>query len=315
MLAVEPQIKAHHFPVKLMGCAFVLTAADEDPQLAWDAIRAGVSEIERIEELISSWKETSETSQINRQAGNAPVKVSKELFDLIDRSVRVSDLSNGAFDITGTLSRDYWNFNKEENTMLPSEKINELKELVNFRLIDLDREKQTVFLRRSGMKIGFGGIGKGYAAYKAHEVMKNMGIKHGLINASGDLMAWGNPPNRENWSINIPDPVNRDENLLEIKIPYGSVVTSGNYENYTLIDGKKYSHIIDPRTGLPVERIKNVSVTCPNPEFADAMATAISVMGAEAGIKLVDQLNGIECIVIDKDNKIYYSKHLNEQII
>lgn len=315
MQATATQLKAHHYPVKLMGCAFVLTAADENPQLAWDAIRAGVSEIERIEELISSWKETSETSLLNRQSGMAPVKVSQELFELIERSIRISDLTNGAFDITGTLARYYWNFNKEENTMLSAEKLKELKELVNFRLIDLDHENKTVLLRRKGMKIGFGGIGKGYAAFKAHEVMRDMGIQHGLINASGDLMAWGKPPKRENWSIQIPDPINRNENLLELKIPYGSVVTSGNYENYTLIDGKKLSHIIDPRTGLPVERIKNVSVTCPNPEFADAMATAISVMGSQAGIKLVDQLNGIECIVIDQDDKIYYSKHLNEQII
>ena len=315
MIATKPQAKAHHHSVKLMGCGFVLTAVHENPQLAWDAIRAGEAEIIRIEELISSWKENSETTKINNQSGIAPVQISKELFDLIHRSMRVSDLTNGAFDITGNLSRYYWNFNQEENTMLSKEKLDELRDLVNYRLIDLDVENQTVFLRRKGMKIGFGGIGKGYAAYKAFEAMKKMGIENGLINASGDLMAWGIPPNRTNWSINIPDPKNREENLLEIKIPYGSVVTSGNYENYTLIDGKKYSHIVDPRTAMPVERIKNVSVACTNPEFADAMATAISVMGAEAGINLVNKLNGIECIVINQDDDVFYSNNLKEQII
>ena len=304
------KLKAHHHPVKLMGCGFVLTAVDADPQKAWDGIRAGVQEIERIEWLISSWSADSETTRINDNAGIAPVKVSKELFDLIARSISVSKITAGAFDISGTLSRYYWNFNKKENVWLPETQIVELRDLINYRLIELDETETTVFLRKKGMKIGFGGIGKGYAAYRAYQVMQEMGINNGLINASGDLMCWGKPPDKDHWSIQIPDPKDRNASLLEIAIPYGSVVTSGNYENYTLIDGVRYSHIVDPRTGRPVEAIKNVSVVCPNPELGDALATAISVLGAEEGVKLIDRLNGIECVITDKDDIVYYSEKL-----
>lgn len=302
--------KAHHHPVKLMGCGFVLTAIDTDPQLAWDAIRSGVKEIRRIEDLISSWKNDSETAKINAQAGLTPVRVSPELFGLIERSLKISELTAGAFDISGTLSRYYWTFDGRENKALAAEKVDELRELVNYKMIDLNPTQSTVFLRKAGMKIGFGGIGKGYAALRAQQVMQSMGVKSGLINASGDLMCWGKPIKQENWTISIPDPVNKARSLLNFTIPYGSVVSSGNYENYTLIDGKRFSHIIDPRTGYPVEGIKHVSVICHNPEFADAMATAITAMGAQNGIKLVNCLNGVECIVIDKDDKIYYSNYL-----
>ena len=305
------QTKAHHHPIKLMGCGFVITAIDDDPQRAWDAIRAGVKEIERIEDLISSWKDDSETTKINKHAGIAPVEISKELFELIRRSLKISTITSGAFDISGTLSRYYWQFDRQEHACLEKEKIHELRDLINYQLIELDEERSAVFLRKKGMKIGFGGIGKGYAAHRAQVVMKAFGIESGLINASGDLMCWGNALHKKNWTINIPHPNNRTEPLMEFDIPYGSIVSSGNHENYTLINGKRYSHIVDPRTGLPVKLIKNVSVISPNPEFADAMATAITVMGPDAGIQLVNRLNGVECIVIDEDDNIYYSNHLN----
>lgn len=305
------KIKAHHHPVKLMGCGFVLTAVAAQPQKAWDGIRAGVQEIIRIETLISSWKADSQTTQINRNAGIQPVKVSQELFELIARSIRVSEITGGAFDISGTLARDYWTFDGQAAHALPQEKIEELRDLINYRLIELDKSKSTVFLKKAGMKIGFGGIGKGYAAYKAYQVMQQMGIEDGLINASGDLMCWGQAPQTEQWPINIPDPNNRSKNLLQFSIPNGSVVTSGSFENYTLINGKQYSHIVDPRTGWPVVGTKNVSVVCPNPELGDALATAISVVGATEGIRLVDRLKGVECIVIDYEHNIHYSSHLN----
>ena len=303
--------KAHHYPVKLMGCHFVITAIDADPQKAWDAIRAGVREMQRIEMLISSWKESSETSKVNRNAGIQPVKVCKELWDLIFRSQRVSKLTSGAFDLSGTLSRYYWNFNRKENLMLPMSQIEELRALIDYRNIELNSDDATVFLLKKGMKIGFGGIGKGYAAHQAKIVMEAMGIRGGLINASGDLMCWGLPPGKDEWSINIPDPEDSNQSILDVSMPYGSLVTSGNYENYSLINGKRYSHIVDPRTGMPVIGISSVSVICPNPELGDALATAISVMGPEEGIALINRINGIECLVIDEKNQRHFSYNLN----
>ncbi|MFT6808919.1 MAG: thiamine biosynthesis lipoprotein [Saprospiraceae bacterium] len=305
-----PQSKAHHHSIKLMGCHFVITAIHHDPDVAWNGIRSGVSEIQRIEKLISSWTEDSETTKININAGVAPVKVSSELFNLIFRSLKVSELTSGAFDISGTLSRYYWNFNGAKNQFLPSEKIEELRALINYKHIVLDKKKQSVFLKKKGMKIGFGGIGKGYAAQRAKEVLYAMGIESGLINASGDLMCWGTPPNRNDWQINIPDPCDNELSILEISIPHGSIVSSGDSENYTLIDGERYSHIVDPRTALPVRGVRNATVISANPELADALATAISVLGVIDGIELVNQLNGIECMVIDQDNQKHYSNNL-----
>ncbi len=302
--------RAHHHPVKIMGCAFVIAAIHCDPQIAWDAIRAAEAEMRRVEALISSWQASSQTSQINQAAGRHSVAVDKELFDLIHRSTKVSKLTNGAFDISGTLARFYWKFDKTENKMLPSEKIRELKSLVDYRNIHLNQQKQTVFLAREGMKIGFGGIGKGYAAVRAKQVMLDMGIKNGLVNASGDLQSWGRPPGKQHWDIAIPDPRDRRYDLLSINMGEGSVVTSGSFENYTMIDGRRYSHIIDPRTGMPVTHTQNVTVVCPDAEFADAYATALSVLPIEEGINLSNQLNGVECIIIDEHNNTHFSKNL-----
>lgn len=303
-------MKAHHHKVKLMGCRFVLTAVHSDPQVAWDALRAGVEEIERIEEVISSWKDDSYTTLVNSLAGIGPVEVPQELYDLVERSIKVSRLTFGAFDICGSLAREFWNFDGKEHAPLASSKIEALRERMDYRKIKLNPEKRTVFLEQAGMQIGFGGIGKGYAAYRAKQVMERLGIENGLVNASGDLMAWGSPPQGGDWEVMVRDPENRDQPLLKFTIPNGSVVTSGNYENYTIIDGKRLSHIVDPRTGWPVEALKCVSVICPNPELADALATAISVMGVEDGLAMVNRLEGIECIIIDKDNQQYYSNHL-----
>lgn len=308
-------VKAHHHPCKLMGCGFVLTAVHADPQIAWDAIRAAETEIVRIERLVSSWKATSQTSMINRMSGVAPVVISKELYDLISRSIKISELTSGAFDISGTLSRYYWQFDKTERSSLDLQSLEELRYLMDYHNIDLDPQRQSVYLKKKGMKIGFGGIGKGYAAARAKKVMLEHGIASGLINASGDLVAWGNAPGQPDWNINIPHPDDRNRSLLTFSIPHGSVVTSGNFENYTLINGVKYSHIVDPRTAYPVRDVKHVSVISPDPEFADAMATAISVMGIKEGINVVNMLNGIECIMIDRHDKVHYSNHLKNNML
>ena len=304
------RVKAHHLSTQIMGCHFVITAVHHSPAKAWEAIRAGETEMRRIEDLISSWKLTSETTAINDSAGIRPISVSLELWELIERSLRISRLTGGAFDISGTLGRYYWQFDRNEHSWLSEEEIISLRRLIDFRNIELNRADRSVFLKREGMKIGFGAIGKGYAAHCACLVMRSRGINSGLINASGDLMAWGSPPGQQHWQIHLPDPVNRLESKLQLEIPYGSVVTSGNYENYTLINGRRYSHIVDPRTGIPVTGVKHATVLCLNPEFADAMATAISVLGVAEGLALVNRLNGIACVLIDDKDEVHYSNKL-----
>lgn len=309
-ILAKPTTKAHHHNLGLMGCKFVLTAIHENPQIAWDALRAGVKEIERIERLISSWRTESQTGQINQNAGIQSVKVDRELFELIKRSNHVSKITRGAFDICGTVARDYWQITNKESKMPSPAIIARLRELIDYKNIILDEARQTVLLAKKGMKIGFGAIGKGYAAMRARIVMGDLGIEHGLVNASGDLLCWGQPMKKDLWKIKIPNPDNPDFELATLRIPNGSVVTSGGYEKYALINGKRYSHIIDPRTGTPAEGLKSVSIVCPNPELGDALATTVTVLGEEAGLALINRLKGIECLIVNYEGKVRCSDNL-----
>jgi thiamine biosynthesis lipoprotein len=161
------------------------------------------------------------------------------------------------------------------------------------------------------MRIGFGGIGKGYAAEKAKILLQQKGVKNGIINAAGDLTAWGYQPNGKPWTIGIADPNATRQAFSFLEITNTSIATSGNYEKFILIDGKKYSHTIDPKTGLPVRGIKSVTIICPNAEIADAMATPVMIMGITTGLNLLNQMKGIAGIIIDDNDKIYTTKNIN----
>jgi len=175
----------------------------------------------------------------------------------------------------------------------------------------LDESNCTVFLKEKGMRIGFGGIGKGYAAEKAKSLLKKKGITSGIVNAAGDLTAWGYQPNGKPWTIGIADPNASRHAISFLDITNTSVATSGNYEKFVMIGGKKYSHTIDPKTGLPVRGIKSVTIICPNAEIADAMATPVMIMGVKVGLNMINQLKGIECIIIDDHDNIHTSKNIN----
>ena len=169
----------------------------------------------------------------------------------------------------------------------------------------------TSFLKEKGMRIGFGGIGKGYAAEMAKQFLVKNNVRSGIINASGDLSAWGLQPDGRKWTIGVADPDAPNAAFSYMEISNKAVATSGNYEKFVTINGKKYSHTIDPKTGLPITGIKSVTIIAPNAEFADAMATPIAVMGIKAGLFLIDQIPDLYCIIIDEGNKIYTSKNIN----
>ncbi|MCB0446714.1 MAG: FAD:protein FMN transferase, partial [Gelidibacter sp.] len=158
---------------------------------------------------------------------------------------------------------------------------------------------------------GFGAIGKGYAADKAKALLQNIGVPSGIINASGDLNTWGKQPNGKDWMVAIINPLNKEKVFSWMPVDNSAVVTSGNYEKYVKFNGVLYTHIIDPRTGYPSTGILSATVFTANAELADALATSIFVMGVETGLDFVNQLKGVECVIIDKDNKIYTSKNIN----
>jgi thiamine biosynthesis lipoprotein len=166
-------------------------------------------------------------------------------------------------------------------------------------------------LKEKGMRIGFGGIGKGYAAERAKHIMQQLGCHGGIVNASGDLTAWGYQPNGQPWTIGIVNPNATNAAFSYMAITNMAVATSGNYEKYIVIDGKKYSHTINPKTGLPVTGIKSVTIIAPNAEIADAMATPVMIMGIYAGLDMINQMNDIEAILIDDNNRIYTSRNIH----
>ncbi|ASE61595.1 Thiamine biosynthesis lipoprotein ApbE precursor [Chryseobacterium gleum] len=299
-------------PQKLMGNAFEITVVSNDENSANQHIDAAIDEIRRIEKLLTTFSEESQTNLINKNAGIKPVKVDGEIFGLIERSLRISKVTDGYFDISyGGIDKSFWNFDRQMQQLPNPELIKEHLKLVNYQNIILDRENQTVFLKEKGMRIGFGGIGKGYAAEMAKQMLQNRGVTSGIVNASGDLTTWGNQADGKPWTVGIADPDNAKQPFSYMNITNMAVATSGNYEKFVMINGKKYSHTINPKTGMPVSGVKSVTIFCPNAEIADAMATPVSIMGIDAALNMINQINHLECIIIDDHDKIYSSQNIN----
>ena len=294
----------------LMGSDFEITIVDDDEYNANYLLDIAIKEISRIEKLISSWDKNSQTFQINLNAGIKPVKVDKELFNLISRSLKISGLSQGAFDISYASLDKVWYFDKKMMEIPLEDEIRKSVSKVGFRNIILDKENQTVFLKIKGMKIGFGAIGKGYAADKAKFILLKNNVKSGIINASGDLTAWGKKPSGKDWMVAIVNPLNKSKIFSWLPVENKAVVTSGNYERFINFNGKLFSHIIDPRTGYPSQGILSVTIFSENAELADALATAVYVLGEEIGMNLINQLKGIDCIIINDKSKIIKSKNI-----
>ena len=293
--------------MKLMGTAFEITVVAQNEDIGYINISEAVSEIERIEKMISSWNPDSETSLINKNAGIKPVKVSHELYALIERAQKISEITDGAFDITYASMDRVWKFDGSMKKIPTQLEIQKSIEKIGYQKIRLDADAKTVFLTEKGMKIGFGAIGKGYAADKAKELLMSKQVKGGLINASGDLTTWGTKATGEKWMVGIANPLSKEKVFSWLPIIESAVATSGNYEKFVKFKGQKYSHIIDPRTGYPTKGIQSVSIFAKNAELCDAMATAVFVMGRDSGLHLINQIGGVEAVVVDSDNKLHKS--------
>lgn len=296
--------------LKLMGSRFDITVVANDSVQGNQYIDTAVAEISRIEKLISSWDGNSQTSKINRNAGIKPVKVDSELVELIERAIGISKLTDGAFDISYASMDNIWKFDGSMTTMPSEEEITASVSKVGYQNIILNKENSTVFLKSEGMKIGFGAIGKGYAADKAKDLLISKGVPSGIINASGDMNTWGKQPNGKEWKVAITNPIDKNKVFALLPITNEAVVTSGNYEKFVNFNGTRYSHIIDPRTGYPSTGIISVTVFAPKAELADALATSVFVMGKEAGLDRINQLPKIECIIIDDKGNITKSKNI-----
>jgi len=308
-IAIKPVV--HKGVLKLMGNRFEISVVSEDAQWAEEKIDTAVTEIQRIEKLFTTFDESSQTNLINRNAGIQPVKVDQEVFDLIERSLKISHLTQGAFDITyGSIDKRFWNFDVNMTSLPDAATAKKTVRLINYKNVILDKKAGTIFLRDKGMRIGFGGIGKGYAADRAKQILQQQGVTSGIVNAAGDLITWGMQPDGSAWTVGIADPNTKHHPFSYLNISNMAVATSGNYEKYAVINGKKYSHTIDPKTGFPVSGIKSVTIICPSAELADAMATPVMVMGIKVGLDLINQMNHIACIIIDDHDRLYTSSNI-----
>lgn len=296
---------------RLMGNTFNISIYAKNEADAEVCLDAAITEVQRIEKLLTTFDDASQTNQINTQAGCSPVTVDREVFEIIRRSLRISEVTQGAFDITyGSIDKRLWNFDKQMTSLPDPETARKMVKLINYRNVILDEEKCSVFLKHAGMRIGFGGIGKGYAADRAKKILMDRGVTSGIVNAAGDLTVWGNQPDGKPWTIGIADP--------DSKLPFSylslnnmSVATSGNYEKYVMINGIRYAHTINPKTGMPVKGIKSVTIISPYAELSDAMATPVIVMGKKSGMDMIDQMKNMACIIIDEDDVIHTSKNIN----
>lgn len=292
----------------LMGSNFEITVVADNPGQAEKWIAMAVAEIRRIEALISSWDPTSQTSEINRQAGIKPVRVSPELFQLIKRANGISTLTDGAFDISYAAMDRIWKFDGSMTELPDPDAISQSVRLVGNQNILLDETEMTIYLAKKGMKIGFGGIGKGYAADRAKAILMEAGVPAGIINASGDMNSWGEQSKDRPWQVAITNPMDKSKSYGMLPLRDRAVVTSGDYEKHVTFEGVRYAHIIDPRTGYPSTGIISTTVFAPRAELADALSTAVFVMGIEAGLDRIDQIPGVDCIIVDDQGGLHTSE-------
>jgi thiamine biosynthesis lipoprotein len=291
---------------RLMGSDFeFIVVADEENGLIDECI----CEVKRIEALLTEFSETSHTAKINKAAGLHPVEVDAEVYEIIRRSLKLSALTQGAFDISAGSLKKLYNFKGKLFDWPSEEHIKQKLQATGYNHIKLSDENK-VYLEKKGMHISFGAIGKGYAADRVKNLLLSKGIKNGVVNASGDLTAWGKRANGSSWRIGIANPDVPSQILVWLPIENSSVSTSGDYEQFVFHNNIKYSHNIDPKTGYPVKGIKSVTIMSPSAELSDALATAVFVMGPEVGIDLINQLPGIHGMVVNESNKIFTTNHL-----
>ncbi len=301
----------HKKKYALLGSPFEITVVAKDTIEGNFYVNVAVNEVKRIENLISDWIPTTQISQVNQNAGIVPIKVNNEVFELVERALKISKLTDGAFDISYASMDKIWKFDGSMKEMPSPEAIKKSVERIGYEKIILDTKNKTIFLKDAGMKLGLGGIGQGYIADKVKEVLQAKGCTAGIVNVSGDINTWGSQIDGKPWTVGIVNPVNKNKVFATFPLIDSAVETSGSYEKYVTFNNIRYSHIIDPRSGYPATGVVSVSVFAKQTEIADALATGVFVLGVEVGLNLINQLKGIECIIVDDKGKIFTSKGID----
>jgi thiamine biosynthesis lipoprotein ApbE len=289
----------------LMGTYAEISLYAPDKGAASEAVKAAFAEVERLDRLMSNYKTESELSKVNREAGKGPVDCDGELLRVIEKSLYYSNLTNGAFDITTEPLVNLWGFYEGRVRVPSKEEVQALLPAVSYKNIVVQRGG--ISFANPSTRLDLGAIGKGYAVDRAVEVLKGKGIESACVNLGGNIYALGNPPGRDFWKIGIQHPRERDHLLGHLELRDCAVATSGDYERFFTVNGKRYSHILDPRTGWPVEGMVSVTVVAPDATQADALSTSVFVLGEEKGGELLEGLEGTAGLMAwERDGEISF---------
>ncbi|GIZ07623.1 FAD:protein FMN transferase [Flavobacterium sp. UMI-01] len=294
-----------------MGGRFEITLVAKDSITAEENIDEIITEIARIENLISDWKPDSQISKVNQNAGIQAVKVDSEVIQLTQRALKLSSITKGAFDISFAAMDKIWKFDGSMTQMPSAMTVKKSVAKVGYQNIEIDTIQSTIFLKNKGMKIGFGALGEGYATDKCRTMMLKKGIQAGIINATGDMSVWGKHPNGKPWNIGVTNPFQSTDLLGVISVEEGAITTSGSYEKYVILDGKRYSHIINPATGYPSTGLCSVTIVGPSAEQANGLSTSIMVLGKKEGLMLLKKFPDYQYVIISDKGKTWKSKNLN----
>jgi thiamine biosynthesis lipoprotein len=277
---------------------------------------AATAEIRRLEKLMTTWDPASEVSQINDAAGQHPVVVGQETFDVIREAVHASEISDGCFDITFETLHGLWKFDQDLDPHLPTPADVKAKvKYVGYRHVKLDPAAHTVFLDESHVRIGLGGIAKGYAVDKAAKVLLDAGVTSFYVQAGGDLYTRGTKPDGSAWQAGVRDPRGPDgDYFVMMPVIDHAFSTAGDYERSYIVDGKRYHHIIDPRTGFPATASRSVTIWAPTALLADEIDDAVFILGPKKGLELVESLDGVGAVIVDARDHVWVSKRLEGKL-
>jgi thiamine biosynthesis lipoprotein len=311
LCACTPQKENIYKKSKILMDTFVtITVVSNSKNSADKAIDTAFSEIERLEKLSNFFSSESEVSRINKNPGISGVRVSPDILDMLNKAIMVSEKTEGAFDVTIGPVISLYDFHKK---IKPEESaVKKNLSLVNYRELIIDRNKSAAFLKKRGMLIDLGGIAKGYAADKAVEALKRNRINSGLVSVAGDIKAFGLKPDGKPWKIGIRNPRSKskeDDVMATIELSDMAISTSGDYERCFILDGKRYHHLLSPKTGYPAEGCQSVSVITKECAFTDAFATGVFILGPEKGLKVFEKM-GFDGIIVDSQGKVHTTPNI-----
>lgn len=309
LLSFASSVQAEWFKANraIMGTVIHIELWHTDETVAKNNIRRVFTEMQRMDSLMSPYKKDSELSLINNNAAKHPLKISVELYDLIQQSIKFSELSNGAFDITFASVGQLYNYRKKINPT--QKKINSNLKLINYKNIKLSSENKTIFFTHAGTRIDLGGIAKGHAVDKSIKILQQHGITQAMVTAGGDTRIIGDKGGRP-WYVGIRHPRDKNKSAVVLPLSQTAISTSGDYERYFIKDNIRHHHIIKPSTGNSARELRSVSIIGTNSITTDALSTTVFILGLNEGMKLVASLPDIEAIIIDNKGHMHYSTGL-----